>query len=49
MWIAGIIIYIIVGIFVACNHLASGRCGSAGPVVTFIATVILWPLLQKAR
>jgi hypothetical protein len=40
-----LVIYLVIGVLKALNHLGSGRQGAAGPLVTFIAMTLLWPVL----
>jgi hypothetical protein len=42
-WLVGI--YIVIGVFKALGHLGSGKVGLQGPLVTFIAVTLLWPVL----
>jgi hypothetical protein len=42
-WLVGI--YIVIGVFKAFGHLGSGKVGLQGPLVTFIAVTLLWPVL----
>lgn len=42
-WGAGI--YLVVGFFKASAHIKSGKVGTAGPLWTFLAVMLLWPFL----
>jgi hypothetical protein len=40
-----IIIYLVIGVMKALNHLGTGRCGASGPLPTFIVVALLWPFI----
>ena len=44
IWIGGI--YLLIGVFKALGHLGSGRVGMQGPVATFLAVTLLWPVIK---
>ena len=49
MWIYLIIGYCVIGLIIGIKHLSSGKVGAAGPLVTFIASIFLWPLFLVFR
>jgi hypothetical protein len=40
------VIYLVVGVYKAAAHINSGRFGTSGPLVSFIAVTLLWPILD---
>src|SRR5437868_6684252 len=43
-WVWCIAAYLAVGFLVAVRHLAEGKVGRQGPVITFFAASLLWPV-----
>lgn len=39
------IIYFVIGLYKAINHIGSGRVGTKGPLITFITVTLLWPVI----
>jgi hypothetical protein len=39
------VLYFGIGMIVARGHLSSGKVGTAGPLVTLLATILLWPVV----
>lgn len=44
MWIYLLIGYFVIGFLLGINNLSSGKVGTAGPLATIAAHVLLWPL-----
>jgi hypothetical protein len=44
-WVWCIAVYLAVGFIMALRHLAAGKFGRKGPVVTLVTTIFLWPLV----
>ena len=40
-----LIVYLIIGVSKASNHIASGKVGSEGKLMTFLFIMIAWPLV----
>ena len=43
LWSVGI--SLVIGVFKALGHLGTGKVGLQGPLATFIAVTLLWPVI----
>jgi hypothetical protein len=44
-----IILYFLIGAFLAFRHISSGRVGEIGKVGTFLSHMLLWPLFTVMK
>jgi len=44
-WVWALTIYVAIGALIATRHLASGKTGLRGPLVTLLATTLFWPVV----
>jgi hypothetical protein len=40
-----LIIYLLIGVLTAINHIGRGRVGSKGLLSTFITVTLIWPIV----
>ena len=46
LW-GGLVLYLYIGAGQATRNISRGYVGSAGPLVTFIAVTLLWPVMPR--